>query len=217
MRGSDKGPEPAELRGWKAAQRAAGVEPVYDDFRHPEKGATMSALFAEQTGQCVYCGRGISLAPRHCHIEHFRPRSGYPRLQLDHANLFLSCGPEGERGPRQTCGNRKDDWFDEDCHIPPAPDSCAERFRFRSSGAIVGDGTPEADRMMEVLNLNHPELSAERRDLIDDLERELAHGTSPARLRYGYLEENPDGARPGFANVALGYLRGQANAAGPPG
>ena len=38
MRGSNKGPEPAELRDWKAAQRAIGVEPEYADLQHPEKG-----------------------------------------------------------------------------------------------------------------------------------------------------------------------------------
>ena len=212
MRGSNKGPEPAELRGWKAVQRAAGLEPVYDDLQHPEKGAVSKALFAEQTGQCVYCGRGVSLPLRHCHIEHFRPRSKpeYAGLQLDHANLFLSCGPEGERAPRQTCGNRKDDWFDEDCHIPPAPASCSERFGFRASGEIAGDGTREADRMIAVLNLNHPELMAERRELIDDLEVELKDGTPLDALRSGYLQQDREGARPSFANVALGYLRAEA-------
>ena len=146
---------------------------------------------------------------RHYHIEHFRPRSECDRLQLDYANLFLSCGPDSEDGSRQTCGNRKDDWFEEACHISPAPESCAERFRFRSSGAIIGDGTPEADKMIAVLNLNQPELAAERQDLIDDLERELADGTPLDDLRFGYLQEDRSGARPSFANVALGYLRAQ--------
>ncbi len=209
MRGSNKGPEPAELRNWKAAQRAAGIEPQYGDLQQPQRGATFSSLFAEQTGQCVYCGRGISLALQHYHIEHFRPRRKYRSLQLDYVNLFLSCGPDGDHGPRQTCGRHKDDWFEEDSHIAPAPESCAERFRFHSSGEIVGDGSTEADKMIAVLNLNHPELEAERQDLIDDLERELADGTPLDDLSFGYLREDRSGARPSFANVALGYLRGQ--------
>lgn len=209
MRGSDKGPEPAELRDWKADQRAAGIEPEYGDLQQPQRGATVSSLFAEQTGQCVYCGRGISLALQQHHVEHFRPRRKYPWLQLDYANLFLSCGPDGEEGSRQTCGRRKGHWFEEGSHIAPAPESCAERFRFRSSGAIIGDGTPEADKMIAVLNLNHPELVAERQDLIDDLERESSDGTPLDDLRFGYLQEDRGGARPSFANVALGYLRGQ--------
>lgn len=206
MRGSNKGPEPAELRDWKAAQRAAGVEPEYDDLQQPEKGAVVDRLFAEQTGQCVYCGRGISLTRKQHHIEHFRPRR-YRRLQLDHANLFLSCGPEGERGPRPTCGRHKDDWFEENRHISPAPESCAERFRFGTSGEIAGDGSPEAEKMIAVLNLNHAELVAERQILILDLERELDAGTELDALRGSYLQRDSLGARVSFANVAIGYLR----------
>ena len=63
--------------------------------------------------------------------------------------------------------------------------------------------------MTAVLNLNQPELAAERQDLIDDLERESADGTPLDDLRFGYLLEDRDGARPSFANVALGYLRAQ--------
>lgn len=206
MRGSNKGPEPAGLRDWKAAQRAAGVEPEYADLQHPEKGATVDSLFAEQTGQCVYCGRGISRANQRHHIEHFRPRR-YRDLQLDYANLFLSCGPESDDGPRQTCGNHKDGWFDENCHIPPAPESCAHRFRFGTSGEIAGDGSPEAEQMIAVLNLNYPELVAERQFLILDLERELDRGTEMDDLRDSYLQLDDGGARPSFANVAIGYLR----------
>ena len=66
--------------------------------------------------------------------------------------------------------------------------------------------------MIAVLNLNHPELRAERQDLIDDLERELAAGIPLDDLRLGYSVQNLGGARPSFANVAIGYLRMQANA-----
>lgn len=134
-------------------------------------------------------------------------------MQLDYANLFLSCGPEHEHGPRPTCGNHKADWFEEDCHVPPAPESCTERFRFRSSGKIAGDGTPESGRMIEVLNLNHPELVTERQGVIEDLERELAEGTPPDVLRQDYLDTDRSGARPSFANVAIGYLNAQPDAA----
>ena len=214
MRGSAKGRSPEELAAWKATQRAGDIDPEYRNLPQLEKRATVNGLFAEQTGQCVYCGRRVSL-DRHgqFHIEHFRPRSRYPALQLDYANLFLSCGPEHEHGPRPTCGNHKADWFEEDCHVPPAPESCTERFRFRSSGKIAGDGTPESGKMIEVLNLNHPELATERQGVIEDLERELAEGTPPDVLRQDYLDTDRSGARPSFANVAIGYLDAQPDAA----
>ncbi|MCY4582364.1 MAG: TIGR02646 family protein [Chloroflexi bacterium] len=170
MRGSTKGDEPPELRDWKEEQRRNGIEPEYRNLRQPERGATEESLFAEQTGQCVYCGRGISLdRKRHYHIEHSAAveAESTAELQLDYTNLFLSCGPEGDRGTRNTCGHHKGDWFEEECHIPPAPETCAERFGFRSSGRIAGDSSPEADKMIAMLNLNHPELVTERRVMVD--------------------------------------------------
>ena len=214
MRGSAKGPAPAELCTWKIVQGDNGIEPKYGDLQHPERSATMNSLFAEQTGQCVYCGRGIVLTKQgRYHIEHFRPRSKYPWLQLDYTNLFLSCGPDNERGIRQSCGAHKDDWFDEASHISPDSEACAEHFWFRVSGEIVGDDTPEAKEMISVLNLNHPELVAERQVMIEDVERELRIGTPLDELCQGYSHKDHNGMRLSFANVALGYLRAQANAA----
>ena len=157
----------------------------------------------------MYCGRGISLdRNRHYHIEHFRPRSKYPELQLDYPNLFLSCGHGGDRGSPNTCGHHKGDWFEEDCHIPPAPEACSARFRFRSSGRTTGDGSPEADKMIAKLNLNHPELVTERQVMIEALDDTLNGGVPPELLVQEFLDVDPDGARPSFANVAIGYLRG---------
>lgn len=95
MRGSAKGDEPDALRTWKAGQRAAGIDPRYVDLSRPAQQATRQALYLEQSGQCVYCGRAIELGARNrYHVEHFRPRSRYPDRELAYANLFLSCGPE---------------------------------------------------------------------------------------------------------------------------
>ena len=209
MRGSAKGRAPEELRAWKDGQRDAGLELEYDDLPGPGRDAMRRSLYAEQTGQCVYCGRGISL-DRHggFHVEHFRPRR-YRDLQLEYTNLFLSCGPEGDGGAGETCGGHKADWFEEHCHIPPVPESCAERFRFRSSGEIVGDGSAEAQKMIEVLNLCHRELAVARRDLIENLDRQLNDGEPGFDLLRDYLDTDGRGARPSFANVAIGYLTAQ--------
>jgi uncharacterized protein (TIGR02646 family) len=208
MRGSAKGCEPEELRVWKDLQLENGIELEYRALPRLERDSMVSSLYAEQTGQCVYCGRGISLA-RHesYHVEHFRPQWKYRALQLDYENLFLSCDVEGDRRGRQTCGNHKENWFEEDCHIPPAPESCAERLRFRSSGDIVGDHSVEAEKMIEVLNLNHRELVTSRQALIESLDQELNGGVPEEDLLQSYLDTNRHGARPSFANVAIGYLK----------
>ena len=66
--------------------------------------------------------------------------------------------------------------------------------------------------MIQVLNLNHPELMTERQVVIEDLERELNTGVPLGELRQGYLDRDRGGARPSFANVAIGYLKAQARA-----
>jgi len=174
------------------------------------KRATREALFIEQTGLCVYCGRGIKLEEHGWHhIEHFRPRASYPDLELAHDNLFPSCGPrQPPRGSQPTCGNMKSDWFDEACHVEPMPEKdCQCRFVFASSGRIKGDGSLQADRMIRVLNLNHEELVADRSALIEDLDGELGKGVSLHELIKAFDDVSETGARVSFANVALQYLQ----------
>ena len=219
MRGSAKGNEPEALRSWKEGQLNAGQKPRYIDLRGaPEHQATKKALFAEQTGQCVYCSRGIDLEEhnRH-HIEHFRPQSRYPDKELAHENLFLSCGPRQSQGSAQqpTCGNRKDNWFDEDCHVEPSPeDACQRYFVFASDGRVQGKGTAAA-KVIEVLYLNHSELRAERSTLIDYLDGELNNGVSLCKLIKSYDDVSSSGARVSFANVAIQYLRNQGGCPKP--
>ena len=108
----------------------------------------------------------------------------YPHCDLAYGNLFLSCGPQqGHGGVQPTCGNEKKAWFDEDCHVDPVPEeACQLRFAFASGGWIRGDGSPETDTMIVVLNLNHRELIAERSALIEELDGELNQGTSHCEL-----------------------------------
>lgn len=214
MRGSAKGEEPEALRAWKAGQRAACIEPRYDDLSRDSRQATRQALFTEQTGQCVYCGRGIDLEEHNrYHIEHFRPRKRYRDSELAYGNLFLSCGPQQRQGGAQpTCGHEKKAWFDEACHVEPAPEeACQRRFVFTSSGRVSGDGSPEADQMIKVLNLNHRELIAERSALIEDLDAALQESVPLYELIRVFCDVSPTGARVSFANVAIQYLRNQGS------
>ena len=55
MRGSAKGREPEELRAWKELQLESGIEPDYRALQRPMRDAMLGSLYAEQTGQCVYC------------------------------------------------------------------------------------------------------------------------------------------------------------------
>ena len=68
--------------------------------------------------------------------------------------------------------------------------------------------------MIEVLNLNHRELVAERQVLIEGLDQDLNEGVLEDDLFQSYLDADRNGARPSFANVASGYLRAQINVRG---
>ena len=65
--------------------------------------------------------------------------------------------------------------------------------------------------MVQKLNLNHPELTTDRQDMIEMLDDQLNAGDPPERLRQDFLGTDRDGARPSFANVAIEYLKAQAN------
>ena len=103
----------------------------------------------------------------------FRPRSLYPQFETDLDNLYLSCGHETDSGHRtQTCGTAKNDWFDENRFIEPEYPECTNRFRFSLTGTIAPDAREDvaADTMIEKLNLNHPELVRDRKEILFFLE-----------------------------------------------
>ena len=221
MRGAAKGEEPEELRAWKAGQTTgAGLQPRYHDLRGDVRELLQRQLFLEQTGQCMYCGRQIRLEDHNdFHVEHFRPRRQYPELEVAHENLFLSCG---SRRPgklnAETCGHRKNGWFEEDSHVPPTPEQdCQGRFVFGLDGRIRSNGTPAARKMIEVLNLNHTEFVSDRSALLEaveaaleEVDRKAAEGNSLERevseLISDYSGVGSEGTRGSFAHVAVRYL-----------
>ena len=223
MRGAAKGDEPEDLRAWKAGQAGgACLRPRYGDLHGHLRRTLRQVLLREQTGQCVYCGRRIRLvltANEHdeeCHIEHFRPQVGWPELEVDYENLFLSCdgGLHRPDGEAQTCGHRKADWFDEGCHVAPVPEkACQQRFVFGGDGQIRGDGTAAADKMIEVLNLNASELMHDRSELIEALEEQMEEGegadlgkAAARELISDYMATGTDGTRDSYTHVAVRYL-----------
>ena len=79
-------------------------------------------------------------------------------------------------------------------------------FHMLLQGKLVGTGSPEANMMIDILNLNDPALIAERRALIEGLEKELSSGTASQTLCQDFYETDRNCARPSFANVAISYL-----------
>jgi uncharacterized protein (TIGR02646 family) len=107
-------PEPTVLRKY-AVKWLANLEAVLADptassvqrkkaisrYKHPEVKSALVQLFH---GKCAYCESKIT-AVTYGQIEHFYPKSLYPKQTFDWQNLLLSCdicndkGHKGERFP----------------------------------------------------------------------------------------------------------------------
>ncbi len=172
MRGSHEKTAPAALQDWQALENS-DWRPSYP-FPGDVRKSVVEALRQAQRGLCVYCGRRLHLdRPGRFHIEHFRPRSAYPDLSVNFANLFLSCGPEADAGePSGTCGNAKGDRFDETGCVEPGYPACTHRFRFLLTGKVAprSDSDAGAGAMIELLRLNHRELTKDREDILDRID-----------------------------------------------
>lgn len=166
MNGARKVGAPQEFVDWPAKENA-DWKPSYP-FNEPDiKRSVIASLFVAQRGICVYCGVRLDLSKpgKTFHVEHFRPQALYNDLSVAFENLFLSCGQNSLSGDlSQTCGTHKDDWFDEDRCVEPNYPDCTQRFKFLLNGTVVSNDPDDdaANTMIEVLNLNHSELSTER-------------------------------------------------------
>ena len=208
MRGSEKGVAPESFSEWFKLEKKV-LEPSYRSFQNPQKAELVDTLFREQAGCCVYCGRALKREEygKTSHVDHFRPQAEdkYPHLQLCHDNLFVSCGPDTDIGPSQTCGHVKGDWFDESNHIDPKDYPTVRYFRFRSSGKIDDAGSDAARVMIDILKLNDPELVVDRRTLIDGVEQALLDGSEQEALPFWNIRDD-NGYEPGLSYVVRRYF-----------
>lgn len=176
MKGARKGTLPPAFSTWLTTT-SSDWQPSYSELRGAVRSSVISALFLEQRGLCVYCGRKLSLKSpgKTFHIEHFRPQGTFSYHQITYYNLFLSCGQKDKDGlPAPTCGNKKDSWFDPILNIYPAYPSCTNRFRFLLNGGVEPDNPSDtaAEEAIRRLALDHPELKKDREDtlMLIDLE-----------------------------------------------
>lgn len=205
MRGSHEKCEPQVFSDWLALENP-DWHPTYPSLDNEVRQSIVLALNAAQRGLCVYCGRKLDLAApgKSFHIEHFRPRSAYPNLDVSYANLYLSCGQENAQGNRsETCGTAKDGWFDESLHVEPDYPACTDRFRFSLTGEIapLSDTDIAAQTMIDKLNLNHPELKRERGEIQDAMD-----GTEDEALGYTDFIDPVHGTVESYAHMACQRL-----------
>ncbi len=221
MRGVIKQNCPTPLATWLALG-GANWTPTYGDFRGPYKTGTHDALLAEQMGLCVYCGRALSRERHDSHIDHFRPQAKFnaenpPDLSLSYENLVVSCGPNKfplghPQRCNATCGEAKDDWFDNGSHIDPTDQSCQKRFAYGMTGGIFAASTEDlaAEVMIGILNLNEKTLSYDRAIILQGIEKDISDGIINLANMAGEIASfrgpNSDGFASNLSHVAARYI-----------
>lgn len=161
-----KAPEPADFSAWKA--KLKGLR-GWSRLRPPLKQKVHEALLNEQGFICCYCE--ASVTKDDSHIEHFRPRTTFRKLQLDYDNLHCSCQREPLAGEPHHCGYAKQDWFDEMLLVSPVAHDCEDRFKFTGNGVITPRRGNDAGAKATIrkLCLDLPKLRALRAAAVEPL------------------------------------------------
>ncbi len=124
---------------------------------------------------CVYCEREIvvnSDTANGSHIEHIKPQSRYPNLDLDYNNMIVSCNS------RESCGTKKgSNYFEK--FVDPVNFRPIDFFDYDlMSGEIIpkegvkNKNTP-AYMSLEILGLNSVRLTNARKRVIIELDNLL--------------------------------------------
>jgi len=159
-----KGKEPVSMLTYRKQVQAS-----YHDYRDKEE--LRHAFLEEQGYICCYCMQRISLVQMK--IEHFKPQSQYPELQLDYHNLLAACdGNQGSPPDLQHCDTHKGD---EEMTLNPADSqkNCEEYIKYSSNGRIYAEH-PFIDKdLNQILNLNTQTLVNNRCQALHTVIREL--------------------------------------------
>ena len=194
----------------------------FNDFE--EKEIVKDYLIREQCGLCAYCMNRISKdvfyvdgeRKTHCKIEHFKPQSKYPDLQLDYKNMLGCCsGNEGKPYKLQTCDTRKGNKL---LMFNPSNENDSKKMdiRFYKDGTIHSGNKDFDDQLNNILNLNEPQLVSARKSVLDGVFNILnkKKGTRTKSELENYIKkisELDNGFHKPFYYVAVYYLQKHLN------
>ena len=196
-----KGQAPQELIEDKATPGS--------DFDSIRKEPVRRALLKEQGYLCAYCMSRIEDNAHSAKIEHYKPRSAFPALQMDYGNMLAVChGGEGGDPAHYTCDKSKGNQC---LHINPQERSHMETIYYHDDGRIdATNGTFRAD--IETLRLNDSGLVGKRFAALSALKEHLhdTFGTRKAsqkRLKNLLRKYTAQMPRQPFCGILLWYLQ----------
>lgn len=141
-----KGREP---NAWMRYRLTKGVE-----FRAiPE---LKDSLLKEQGYLCAYCMARID--KDHMKVEHFKPRSRYPRLKFSYKNLLACC--LGKTQEESHCDTSKGS---DEIRLSPLSPFCVDTLSYESGTGKIKSSNPYYDRELDrILHLNTPIIKQNR-------------------------------------------------------
>lgn len=170
-------------------------------------------LLKEQHYLCAYCEQEIDLETSR--IEHIKPQSRYPDLQMDYFNMVICCcgdareeAAQNNSNPFLHCDNAK---RDTELSFSPTGQHIFQTlsYKYSSGDYYLYSHVPSFQKdMNEVLNLNCPYLLEHRRRAITAINRVLAKAGVAKVGQYRARCTKPDknGKLLAFSSLILWYL-----------
>lgn len=196
---------------WTRIKNTPGIS-----YENADKTALRMALFEEQGGLCGYCMSRISCAPEavsDTRIEHLKPRrlsiaQGHPEETLSYSNMILCCNGDIDRDGNFHCDRRKED---REISFTPFDEAAISTISYSSKDGRIGSSNRRYDdELNNVLNLNHPRLSANRSSVIKGLVKVLGKsrwGRADLEHKIDFFKgKTADGRYHEYCGVIVWYL-----------
>lgn len=209
MRNITKGSEPRSLQ-----QHRCNSHADYDNYS--DKPDLRTALVLDQKGLCCYCQQRIRADISSMKIEHWKPQTPNPALQLTYSNILGACiGGEGKPTRIQHCDTRK---RDTDISFNPANSlhNVENMFSFHGSGRIEAKNHCSAlqAELDNILNLNKEILKKNRIGALKSFQATLGKKSLSKQEWHRKLTEwdgSADGELKPFSQVVVYYIRKKLN------
>jgi uncharacterized protein (TIGR02646 family) len=188
--------------------------PGFTGFESTEELKT--ALLDEQGHICAYCMRRIPTSDPNMdaqsRVEHIKPRSKYPDLQLDYNNLVICCPGNIVNQPH--CDHSKgDELISFDLFSSQLEDS----ITYSKFDGTIQSGNETWDKELnDVLNLNHPMLKANRKQMLDgvittlNIKKDKSTGWPHKAMQTElnrWQNRDKTGKRLAFAGIVIAFLK----------
>lgn len=190
--------EPASLSQFKRRNKQGN----YSDLTVETRQDIRLACTIEQFYLCAYCCKQISGSSDDTMNEHVIARKTAPHKSLDYTNVVASCTTANQ------CDNAHGS---QTLPLTPFDVECETELDFKLSGRVVGL-TDDAQKTIDVLNLDNRSLTEQRKIFIDTIlftyGEDAIEDDYLINIMIDELAQLEEGKLEAFAPVVINVLRG---------